>query len=130
MGPQDHLRALPDGMGCTVCEERVPAGRIRLLARRDDLLFLQLDCAACGSSSLGFVIVPVADGVAATPAGPAPGRPAGGPPVSHDDVLDMHRFLESWAGDLETIVRGGTGRPDREDHRPARPAPGRTGRPA
>ena len=54
MGPQGHLGALLDGMGCTVCEEHVPAERIRLLARRDDLLFLQVACPACGSTSLGF----------------------------------------------------------------------------
>jgi hypothetical protein len=55
MGPQDHLRALLDGMSCTVCEERVPADHLRLLARRDDLLFILADCEACGSSALGFV---------------------------------------------------------------------------
>src|SRR3990172_6440148 len=98
MGPQDHLRALSDGMDCTVCEERVPADRIRLLARRDDLLFLQVDCGACGSSSLGFV----ADAVAV----PEAVRLAGGPPISADDVLDMHALLGSWTGDLETMVDG------------------------
>ena len=46
---------LLDGTTCTVCEERVPADNLRLLARREDLLFLEVACAACGSTALGFV---------------------------------------------------------------------------
>jgi hypothetical protein len=96
MGPQDHLGALLDGIGCTVCEARVPADRIRLLARRDDLLFVQLDCAACGSTALGFI----AD--AAVP--PEEERLAGAEPIDADDVLDIHALLDSWEGDLASLV--------------------------
>src|SRR6185436_2346908 len=56
MDPLDHLLALPDGLRCTVCDERVPATRIRLLAWRDDLAFLQIDCQGCASTTLGFVL--------------------------------------------------------------------------
>jgi hypothetical protein len=126
MGPLDHPRALSDGMGCTVCEERVPADRIRLLARRDDLLFLQVDCTACGSSSLGFV----ADAGADAGAGPEAARLAGGPPISSDDVLDMHAFLRSWAGDLETIVNGRAARSERDALQGPRRAVRRVGRTA
>ena len=98
MGPQDHLRELLDGLGCTVCEERVPADRVRLLARRDDLIFLQVDCRSCGSTSLGFI----AD--EAPPAEAA--RFEGASPISGDDVLDMHDLLEGWQGDLRSLVQG------------------------
>ncbi|TAK01343.1 MAG: hypothetical protein EPO36_06245 [Chloroflexota bacterium] len=118
MGPQDHLGALLDGMGCTVCEEHVPGARIRLLAQRDDLLFLQLDCPGCGSTSLVFV----ADATVVPAAGPPPVAPeavrlAGADPVSADDVLDMHAFLAAWTGDLDDLVRpaghaGWAARPD------------------
>ena len=109
MGPQDHLRALHDGADCTVCDAHVPADRIRLLARRDDLLFLQVVCPSCGSTALGFV--------ADTAGLPEADRLAGSEPVDADDVLDMHALLESWSGDLASLVGG----------RPivARPAPGR-----
>jgi hypothetical protein len=96
--PQDHPRELLDGLGCTVCEERVPATRVRILARRDDLIFLQVDCRSCGSTSLGFI----ADET------PPAERGAGSvPPVSADDVLDMHDLLDGWEGDLRSLVQGG-----------------------
>lgn len=118
MGPQDHLGALLDGMGCTVCEEPVPAERIRLLARRDDLLFLQVDCPACGSTSLGFV--------ADEPIAPEADRLADGAPISADDVLDMHAFLASWTGDVGGLVRPTAGTRRRQ----AGPGIRRTGRSA
>ena len=103
-------------MGCTVCEEHVPAERIRLLARRDDLLFLQVACPACGSTSLGFV--------ADEPVTSEAERLADGIPVTSDDVLDMHAFLASWTGDLGALVRPVGGQRARR----ARPADRRTGR--
>jgi hypothetical protein len=107
MDPLDHLVAPPDGLRCTVCDERVPVSRIRLLARRDDLAFLEIDCGACLSATLGFIL----DGRADEP-GPVPGRE----PISGDDVLDMHELLASWRGDLAGLlgVEQATG-PDRSD---------------
>ncbi len=95
MDPLDHLRALPDGHRCSVCDERVPVDRVKLLAWRDDLAFLQLDCGACLSSTLGFVLGGRADGPA-----PAPGAD----PISSDDVLDMHQLLAGWRGDLAGLL--------------------------
>ncbi len=96
MDPQDHLRALPDGITCTVCEDRVPVDRIRVVARREDLAFLQIDCPGCRSTTLGFVPadIDLADGARSD-------RPA----ITTDDVIDMHEFLARWHGDLETLAR-------------------------
>ena len=95
MDPLDHLRALPDGLRCTVCEERVPADRLTLLAWRDDLVFLQLDCAACLSTTLGFVQGGRGDGPADLPQSS---------PITTDDVLDMHQLLATWRGDLTGLL--------------------------
>jgi len=118
MGPQDHLGALLDGIGCTVCDEPVAADRIRLLARRDDLLFLQINCARCGSSSLGFI----ADGHVRPEAARLSERPA----ITADDVLDMHDVLEAWTGDLVGLLGRSPTPPDPGAGRRSR----RTGRPA
>ena len=95
MDPLDHLRVLPDGLRCTVCEERVPADRLTLLAWRDDLAFLQLDCAACLSTTLGFVQGGRGDG---------PADPPRHAPITTDDVLDMHQLLATWRGDLTGLL--------------------------
>jgi hypothetical protein len=96
MDPQDRLRALLDGVTCTVCEDPVPPDRVRLLAWRDDLAFLQIDCAACRSTSLGFVMTG-ASAVVDTLQDSAP-------PISSDDVLDMHAFLSDWNGDFGSVL--------------------------
>jgi hypothetical protein len=102
MDPLDHLLALPDGLRCTVCDERVPATRVRLLAWRDDLAFLQIDCGTCFSTTLAFVMGGGTE---------APGMPPMGAPISSDDVLDMHELLSTWRGDLTGLMSpGGRGR--------------------
>jgi hypothetical protein len=95
MDPLDHLFALPDGHRCTVCDERVPAARVKLLAWRDDLAFLQLDCGACLSTTLGFVL----DGRSDEPV-----QPPRADPISSNDVLDMHQLLATWRGDLTGLL--------------------------
>jgi hypothetical protein len=102
MDPLDHLLALPDGLRCTVCDERVPATRVRLLAWRDDLAFLQIDCGTCLSTTLAFVMGGGTE---------APTTPPAGAPISGDDVLDMHELLATWRGDLTGLLSpGGRGR--------------------
>lgn len=98
MDPLDHLDPLPEGLRCGVCDEPVPVARIRLLARRDDLAFLEIDCAACSSATLGFVLDGRLD--EAMPAA------ADRPPIDADDVLDMHQLLAGWQGDLAGLLDG------------------------
>ena len=106
MDPRDHPRPLPDGAPCTACGAPVPTGRIRILARRDDLAFVELACLACGSA-------------AARPPDAA-GRPGGEPildvprrsrasrsarartvrPITAADVEAVRDDLAAWDGDL------------------------------
>ena len=103
MDPLDHARPGPDGTTCAVCDGPVPAGSVHLLARRDDLAFVQVDCAACRSTTLAFVL-------AGTDDLHAPGDLAQGPdPVTGDDVLDMHRLLSGWHGDIRELLAGDPG---------------------
>ncbi|MBI3745969.1 MAG: hypothetical protein HY264_05495 [Chloroflexi bacterium] len=103
MDPRDLLGAFPDGMACTVCDEVVPAARIHLLARRDDIAFVQIDCPACRSTSLGFLGAE-AFGSGADDHGPAE-------PVDADDVIEMHELLSTWDGDLRSLLAGSSARP-------------------
>jgi hypothetical protein len=65
MDPRDDLESLAGGVACAACGETVPIDRIRLLARRDDIVFVEVTCPACRSDSLGIVI----DETAAGPGG-------------------------------------------------------------
>jgi hypothetical protein len=97
MEPRDRPTDTMDRAECAACGRRVPGDRIRVLARRDDLTFAELPCAGCGSTGLAIFMGAVA----------AAERPV----VSGDDVLDMHRFLAGWQGDLRALLRsdGGPG---------------------
>jgi len=107
MGPRDLPGPLPDGALCTACGVPVPTGRIRILARRDDLAFIQLDCVACGSAALGLLMdSPAAGGeqildVAGDPV-PAGGSNRGSTvrAISRADVDAIRDDLAAWDGDL------------------------------
>ena len=56
MDPRDDLDSLADGVDCAACGQFVPTDRIRVLARRDDIAFVEIHCPGCRSESLGIVI--------------------------------------------------------------------------
>jgi hypothetical protein len=102
MDPLDHLRAGADGFQCAVCDGPVPAGSVQLLAHREALAFVQLECAACSSTTLAFVL----DGETHDAPPPAP-------VVTGDDILDMHLFLRDWRGDVAALLAPDAPPPDR-----------------
>ena len=61
MDPRDRPLPFANGVDCAVCGGLVPMDRIRVLARREDLAFLELACATCMSASLGIVVAGHAD---------------------------------------------------------------------
>src|SRR5262245_19726107 len=116
MDPRDRTSPFENGVDCAVCGRNVPAERIRILASRDDLTFVELTCAACRSESLGMIVGGETDGVASgtrygevLPADDARFREA--LPIGVDDVIAVRRLLER--GDLDALVGddGPGGRP-------------------
>jgi hypothetical protein len=99
---------MPDGATCTACGAPVPTGRIRILASRDDLTFVELPCDGCGSSALGllldtdgpagsFILDVATDGpaIAASTRSVALARP-----IDDADVEALRLDLAAWQGDL------------------------------
>jgi hypothetical protein len=112
------------GVCCTVCGERVPTDRIRILAERETLTFIELCCSACGTDTLGMLLA--SDDPAARPIldverygefGPRDEARLTAGPVRDEDVTAMRAFLAGYRGDLRSLL-GETG-PGDEAGRPA-----------
>jgi hypothetical protein len=107
MDPRDGLHSPGGGVDCAVCGRPVPLDRIRVLARREDISFVEIDCHACRSESLGIVVAGDRRAAAETygeflPADDARFREAH--PIDADDVLAVHELLRR--GDLTALVGG------------------------
>ncbi len=92
MDPRDDLDSLGAGVDCAACGGLVPNDRIRVLARRDDIAFVEIHCPACRSESLGIVV--------AADDGGRPGADAGvavGPGLAYGEFGpdDLERFREA-----------------------------------
>jgi hypothetical protein len=108
MDPRDGLRPTLEDVACTACGAGVPADRIRILARRDDLAFVESRCDACGSPTVALLIA------AAEPDGRpfldvATDRPPRAAASSTDrittaDVHAMRADLAVWRGDLRRLL--------------------------
>jgi hypothetical protein len=84
-----------DGARCAACGGPVPEANLRILARRDDLAFVEVDCPSCRSAGLAMLV-----GDAGRQDGPV-GWEA--PPIDLDDVEAIRRFLAGYRGDVHGL---------------------------
>lgn len=115
MNGPEWLRSQLTSFTCPACRRHYQAGSIRLLAERDGLFFVDLDCMVCNSHTVAIVTigsddaeaaiaeVPLASDIHELVESPPSGLP--GTPVSADDVLEMHEFLAAFTGDVEQMFR-------------------------
>ncbi|HET9457241.1 MAG TPA: hypothetical protein VFO78_07860 [Candidatus Limnocylindrales bacterium] len=104
MDPRDRQPPFASGVDCAVCGRSVPADGIRILARRDDLTFVELACLGCRSETLGIIVAghaEASDGSIASSSGPSYGEfvPAddarfhAARPIDADDVVTVRELL-------------------------------------
>jgi hypothetical protein len=119
MDRRDDLDSLGGGVDCAACGGLVPNERIRVLARRDDIAFVEIHCPGCRSESLGIVVasddddlddaddaVAVGPGLAYGEFGPGDeARFRGASPIGAADVAFVHELLAR--GGLGALVDGG-----------------------
>jgi transcription elongation factor Elf1 len=133
MDSPDWLRTQLTSFTCPACGRRYRGSRIKLLAERDGLFFVDLDCSRCGSHTVAIVTVELGEAelsiidasdielaVDLEPEHLGEDLPAGAALVTADDVLDVHELLAGFDGDMHALLAAtrrstdGTDRADRE----------------
>ncbi len=129
MDGADWLRTQLTSFGCATCGRAYSPGRIRILAQREELFFVDMGCETCGAQAVAVVTIQLDDAdepyaetgelqMALADRGDAPDAPM--PPVGADDLLDMSRFLSHFDGDFRMLLAdAGPGRdpqPERDPH--------------
>jgi transcription elongation factor Elf1 len=122
MDSPDWLRTQLTSFTCPACGRRYRGSRIKLLAERDGLFFVDLDCSRCGSHTVAIVTVELDEAelsiidasdielaVDLEPEHLGEELPVGAAPVTADDVLDMHDLLSRFDGDMYSLL-GAAGR--------------------
>ncbi len=94
MDGADWLRSQLTSFGCAACGRPYESERIRILAQRESLIFVDLGCDSCGSQATALVTIQPDDAdVDETP------------PVTSEDVAEMHDFLADFEGDIADMFR-------------------------
>ena len=103
---------------CGVCHHVFVPDDIHVLSRRSDMWMMVVECTECHARN--FVAAVLGDGDPSeaqlalrrlSEQGAAAGievtESSGhtGPPISTDDVLDMHEFMKSFDGDFQRLFR-------------------------
>lgn len=124
MDSPDWLRTQLTSFTCPACRRRYRGSRMRLLAEREGLFFVDLDCSRCGSHTVAIVTVELDDSevsIEISDSGAADELafdhlgeelPAGAAPVTPDDVLEMHEFLARFQGDMGGLLGSASQRTD------------------
>ena len=111
------IRSRLAGFTCAACGRHYRRDHIRVLAQREALFFVALDCRACAAESVAIVSLENgpdggrADLRPSQLVGIPPGPAGSDPPVLASDVLAMHEFLHDFDGDFRGLFGASRERP-------------------
>jgi len=103
------IRARLAGFSCAACGRTYRPDTIHVLARRERLFFVALDCGGCDGESVAIISVEPASGALEGTPTALPTEAAGS--VSGADVLAMHEFLAQFDGDFRALFGASPERP-------------------
>jgi len=117
MDSPDWLRTQLTSFTCPACGRRYRGSRIKLLAEREGLFFVDLDCSRCGSHTVAIVTVELDEAelsiidasdielaVDLEPEHLGEDLPAAASLVTADDVLEVHELLAGFDGDIQALL--------------------------
>lgn len=93
-------------MKCSVCGELYQSDDVDVLGHRDNLWFLSIQCHSCHSQGLVAAVIKEEGkipGIITDLSKAESSKREHDPPVSSDDVLDMHSFLSDFDGDWKRL---------------------------
>ena len=106
MDGADWLRTQLTSFGCAACGQPYESGRIRLLAERDGLFFVDLACSHCGTQAVAIVTIQLdEDEVPQADAGELASLGERGPraasPSARTTCSQIHALLDGFEGDVD-----------------------------
>jgi len=113
MDPERWLTNELATFGCAACGETYGSAQIRLIAQREELFFVDLSCHHCGTQAVAIVTIQIdGDGATLDPGELVPGvrtvdadaHRGTARPIDVDDVIDMHRLLQAFEGDVHELM--------------------------
>jgi len=96
-----RLREQAKGYDCSVCGANHARSEIRLLGRLEAAWIVRVTCSKC-ETSIKLLVYADRERAALVPSTALPVR-SRRPPVTLDEVLDAHEFLEGFEGDARSL---------------------------
>ena len=104
---QRFIKEIIANMRCAVCGSYYQADNVRIIGQQADLLVARLTCSQCDTQGLVFATLKEGEPSFIGEIGPEEWeRFRRMSKLSIDDVLDMHRLLRDFQGDLKELLEG------------------------
>lgn len=100
------IRKLANRVGCGLCGRPYRAGTMRLVAHNERLWIFHVFCQHCRTAGFICLLLDESQPLLRDVSTAEWERFRGQPPVSADDVLDLHQLLNHFAGDLTQLAGG------------------------
>jgi hypothetical protein len=104
-GQEQKLKQLISSYRCHVCRRCFEREHVRLAARHEQLWIVSVRCSLCRNQQVFWIALKDDQGesILQDVAGGEDEELAAMPPITSDDVLDMHEFLNAFSGDFQRL---------------------------
>jgi hypothetical protein len=101
----EFVRHLLDNIRCVVCSEEYDEADVSIMGQQEELWMLMVSCQHCGTQGIILAIVREDEEIDfITDLTPEElERVHELPPITGDDVLDIHQFLRDFDGDVREL---------------------------
>lgn len=92
---------------CAACGRPYEPQQCQVIEQREDAWVLSVRCPRCNASGYVVVVLTLSEPSAASGGELSPDELAalrGLPPITADEVIDLHYWLESYGGDMESLL--------------------------